>query len=105
MTKRGIDWGRANGQRRMSDRERGPGGSAPAGRCGRNGARSIARHCGDQVLQSDEHRRYGVIYADPPWSFRNWSAKGTGRNAVSHYDCLNFETLAAIPVAGLAADD
>src|SRR5262245_30424078 len=49
--------------------------------------------------------RYGAIYADPPWSFRNWSAKGTGRNAVSHYDCLNFETLAALPVADLAADD
>jgi hypothetical protein len=28
-------------------------------------------------------RKYGVIYADPPWSFRNWSARGTGRNAVS----------------------
>jgi hypothetical protein len=30
-----------------------------------------------------EQRKYGAIYADPPWSFRNWSAKGTGRNAVS----------------------
>jgi hypothetical protein len=35
--------------------------------------------------------RYGVIYADPPWSFRTWSAKGTGRSAISHYDCLSFE--------------
>jgi hypothetical protein len=33
--------------------------------------------------------KYGAIYADPPWSFRNWSAKGKGRNAVSHYDCLD----------------
>jgi N6-adenosine-specific RNA methylase IME4 len=40
-----------------------------------------------------------------PWSFRNWSAKGTGRNAVSHYDCLDFAALAALPVADLAADD
>ena len=23
-----------------------------------------------------KRRRYGVIYADPPWAFRNWSAKG-----------------------------
>jgi hypothetical protein len=30
-----------------------------------------------------KRRKYGVIYADPPWSFRNWSAEGTGRNAVS----------------------
>lgn len=50
-------------------------------------------------------RRYGVIYADPPWSFRNWSAKGTGRNAVSHYDCLDFDALAALPVSKLAAED
>jgi N6-adenosine-specific RNA methylase IME4 len=49
--------------------------------------------------------RYAAIYADPPWHFRNWSAKGTGRNAVSHYDCMSFAELAALPVADLAADD
>jgi N6-adenosine-specific RNA methylase IME4 len=52
-----------------------------------------------------KYRKYGVIYADPPWSFRNWSAKGTGRNAVSHYDCLGFETLAALPIGSLAAEN
>jgi N6-adenosine-specific RNA methylase IME4 len=46
-----------------------------------------------------------VIYADPPWLFRTWSAKGTGRSAISHYDCLRCEALAALPVAGLAAPD
>lgn len=50
-------------------------------------------------------RKYRAIYADPPWSFRNWSAKGTGRNAVSHYDCLDFQSLSALPVARIAADD
>ena len=50
-------------------------------------------------------RKYGVIYADPPWSFRNWSAKGTGRNAVSHYDCLSPQELSALPIADLAAPD
>jgi N6-adenosine-specific RNA methylase IME4 len=52
-----------------------------------------------------KQRKYGAIYADPPWSFRNWSAKGTGRNAVSHYDCLDFERLAALPLTDLAADN
>ena len=46
--------------------------------------------------------KFGAIYADPTWHFRNWSAKGTGRNAISHYDCLDF---AALPVAEAAADD
>jgi N6-adenosine-specific RNA methylase IME4 len=50
-------------------------------------------------------RKYGVIYADPPWTFRNWSARGTGRNAISHYDCLDFHALASLPVAELAASD
>ena len=50
-------------------------------------------------------RKYGVIYADPPWAFCNWSAKGTGRNAISHYDCLDFAALASLPVVDLAADD
>jgi N6-adenosine-specific RNA methylase IME4 len=50
-------------------------------------------------------RKYGVIYADPPWSFRNWSKKGTGRNAVSHYDCLDFAALSRLPVSDLAAEN
>jgi N6-adenosine-specific RNA methylase IME4 len=49
--------------------------------------------------------KYGVIYADPPWLFRTWSAKGTGRSAISHYDCLRFEALARLPIADLAARD
>ena len=50
-------------------------------------------------------RKYGEIYADPPWHFRNWSAKGTGRNAVSHYKCMDFNALAKLPVADLAAEN
>src|SRR5690349_17524516 len=50
-------------------------------------------------------RKYRVIYADPPWAFRNWSAKGTGRNAVSHYDCLDFDSLTKLPVSQMAAED
>ena len=56
-------------------------------------------------MNFSKRRRYGAIYADPPWHFRNWSAKGTGRNAVSHYDCLDFAALSALPIADLAADD
>src|ERR1051326_5599052 len=56
-------------------------------------------------INFSKNLKYGAIYPDPPWSFRNWSAKGTGRNAVSHYDCLDFPKLAALPVADLAAND
>lgn len=48
---------------------------------------------------------YGAIYADPPWHWRAWSKKGTGRGAVSHYDVLSLDDLKRLPVADLAADD
>lgn len=50
-------------------------------------------------------KKYGVIHADPPWLFKNYSAKGTGRNALSHYDCLSFEELRKLPVGQFAAKD
>lgn len=52
-----------------------------------------------------ENKKYGVIYADPPWYFKNYSAKGTGRAAVSHYDVMSLEELKAYPVAKHAAKD
>jgi len=38
-------------------------------------------------------KKYRVIYADPPWRFKNFSVKGEGRNVVSHYDCLTLPDL------------
>jgi N6-adenosine-specific RNA methylase IME4 len=51
------------------------------------------------------NNQFGVIYADPPWHFKNFSEKGTGRNAVAHYDCLDFEQLKRIDVGAWAARD
>ena len=51
-----------------------------------------------------EHK-YRVIYADPPWRFRNYSVKGEGRNAICHYDCMDFEDLCSKPVNRWAAND
>src|SRR3974377_1660985 len=70
-----------------------------------SGSRKLMRISKPNCIYSLKRRRYGAILADPPWSFRNWSAKGTGRNAVSHYDCLDFPALASLPIANLAADD
>lgn len=46
---------------------------------------------------------YAVIYADPPWRFKNWSAAGEQKNAVHHYRCLTLKELRALPVGRLAA--
>ena len=48
---------------------------------------------------------YDVIVADPPWRFDNWSKKGEGKNAVSHYNCMSIEDIKALPVGDLATQN
>jgi N6-adenosine-specific RNA methylase IME4 len=50
-------------------------------------------------------QRYRALHIDPPWRFQNYSAKGEGRNAVSHYNCLSVEALSALPIDKLADED
>lgn len=46
---------------------------------------------------------FDIIYADPPWSFDNWSEKGEDRNPNQHYDTIGWEEIAALPVGELAS--
>jgi N6-adenosine-specific RNA methylase IME4 len=48
---------------------------------------------------------YGVILADPPWYFKNFSEKGEEKNPVAHYDCMDLAAIKALPVSQLAAPD
>ncbi len=50
-------------------------------------------------------KKYGVIYADPPWAFKTFSTKGLGRSAEAHYNCMNIDSIKALPVSELAAKD
>lgn len=49
--------------------------------------------------------RFGVILDDPNWRFNNYSEAGEGRNANQHYDCVNADVIARIPVWHLAGKD
>ncbi|WP_375553380.1 MT-A70 family methyltransferase [Roseovarius mucosus] len=49
--------------------------------------------------------RYGLIMADPPWSFDNWSRAGEAKNAKAQYDCTPLDWIKALRVADLAAPD
>lgn len=49
--------------------------------------------------------KYGIIYADPPWQFKSWSATGRGRSAEQHYPVLDTEAIAALPVRSIARND
>jgi N6-adenosine-specific RNA methylase IME4 len=45
-------------------------------------------------------QRFGTIYADPPWRYRNTRTRGA---AERHYPTMSLEEIAALPVAELAA--
>lgn len=47
-------------------------------------------------------KKYGVIYADPPYSYKVWSKKGAGRCAENHYSTMDIADICALPVADLA---
>lgn len=49
--------------------------------------------------------KYGVILLDPPWYFKNFSAKGEKKNPVAHYDCMDIEEIKKLPVSMLARPD
>lgn len=44
-------------------------------------------------------RKYQIIYADPPWSYRSGKVQGTARN---HYETMKDEELYHLPVQNLA---
>jgi N6-adenosine-specific RNA methylase IME4 len=51
------------------------------------------------------NKRYGVIIADPPWSFKVRSDKGLGRSAQQHYDCMSLNDIKKLSVANIALPD
>jgi N6-adenosine-specific RNA methylase IME4 len=50
-------------------------------------------------------KTFSVIYMDPPWSFKTFSARGTGRSAISHFNTLSLMELQLLPLSDLAAPD
>ena len=49
--------------------------------------------------------KHGVILADPPWKFDNWSAAGEKKNPNQHYKCMDTDAICALPVTFAAADN
>jgi len=47
-------------------------------------------------------KKYNIIYADPPWSFRNFSKKGEGRNPNQHYATQDLNWIKSLPVNDIA---
>ena len=56
------------------------------------------------LLNTD--KKYSVIYADPPWTFKAYSPKGvTSRSAAAHYDVMEKRDIQRLPVQRIADED
>ena len=53
----------------------------------------------------DIDKKYSVIYADPPWSFKTYSNKGKDRSPEKHYNVMNFKDICNLPVNKIANDN
>ena len=48
-------------------------------------------------------KKYSVIYADPPWAYRQCGAPAKSRgNAVKHYPTMTTDDICKLPVAKIA---
>lgn len=52
------------------------------------------------------NRKYSIIYADPPWSYKNSpSKKGTSRGfAKNYYDLMSVEELKQIDISSISEE-
>ncbi len=50
-------------------------------------------------------KKYNIIYADPPWQYRVWSKKGSGRSAESHYPTMSKKEIANLPIQNICEKD
>lgn len=41
---------------------------------------------------------FSVVLADPPWTFRTWSAAGEGKSASRHYSVMGEDSIGSLPV-------
>ena len=57
------------------------------------------------VIDMDIDKKYNVIYADPPWSFKTFSDKGKDRSPENHYGVMNLKDICNLPVNNIANDN
>ncbi|MEG0898468.1 MAG: MT-A70 family methyltransferase [Oscillospiraceae bacterium] len=51
-------------------------------------------------------KKYSIIYADPPWSYKTWSDKGKEKKSADcHYPCMAKKEIQKLPVSNLSNKD
>lgn len=50
-------------------------------------------------------RKYKVIYADLPWTYKTWSKSSWGGLAATHYPTMSIDEIKSLPVKNIADKD
>jgi N6-adenosine-specific RNA methylase IME4 len=51
-------------------------------------------------------KRYNIIYADPPWTFKTYSQKGKEKKSAElHYDCMSIEDIYSLPIQDICEEN
>jgi N6-adenosine-specific RNA methylase IME4 len=53
----------------------------------------------------DINKKYNVIYADPPWTFKTFSDKGKDRSPENHYNVMSLKDICNLPISKIANDN
>jgi N6-adenosine-specific RNA methylase IME4 len=48
-------------------------------------------------------KKYQIIYADPPWSYKVWAGKG--KTAANHYNLMNVDDICRLPISEITDKD
>ena len=57
----------------------------------------------DDVVKTG--KKYQIIYADPPWSYKTWTAKGGHKSASAHYQTMEKKDIQEMPIKEIADND
>lgn len=51
-------------------------------------------------------KKYDIVYADPPWTYKTWSGKGKEKkSAENHYDCMRKEDIQNLPIPRICSEN
>ena len=50
-------------------------------------------------------KKYNIIYADPPWSFKTYSDKGKDRSPDKHYSVMSLQDIKDLPIQDIVDDN
>lgn len=51
-------------------------------------------------------KKYKIIYADPPWTYKTWSGKGKEKkSAENHFQCMKKEEIQQLPIKNITEEN